>query len=141
MDVLSGYGVEGVVTEDPGVWVPSKKKKEEEGRSGIDGAKKITAVGVHLRRNISSFGIGFNVTEEPMWFFRQIVACGLEGKEATSLEGQGVRVQDGVKEVAERFVEAFTRRINADFACGGGGASGERIEEVYSATEEDLLRS
>lgn len=135
VDVLSGYGVEGVVTEDPGVWVPSKK-----GVSGIDGAKKITAVGVHLRRNISSFGIGFNVTEEPMWFFRQIVACGLEGKEATSLEGQGVRVQDGVKEVAERFVKAFTGRINADFACGSG-ASGEGIDEVYSATEEDLLRS
>ena len=135
VDVLRGYGVEGVITEDPGVWVPSKKG------SGIDGAKKITAVGVHLRRNISSFGIGFNVTEEPMWFFRQIVACGLEGKEATSLEGQGVRVQDGVKEVAEKFVKAFTGRINADFACGGGGASGERIDEVYSATEEDLLRS
>lgn len=134
VDVLRGYGVEGVITEDPGVWVPSKKG------SGIDGAKKITAVGVHLRRNISSFGIGFNVTEEPMWFFRQIVACGLEGKEATSLEGQGVKVQDGVKEVAEKFVQAFTSRINADFACGGG-ASGERIDEVYSATEEDLLRS
>ena len=140
VDVLSGYGVEGVVTEDPGVWVPNPSWKKKEGGSGVDGAKKITAVGVHLRRNISSFGIGFNVTEEPMWFFRQIVACGLEGKEATSLEGQGVWVQDGVKEVAEKFVEAFTRRINADFACGGG-ASGERIEEVYSATEEDLLRS
>lgn len=132
VDVLRGYGVEGVVTEDPGVWVPSSS-------SGA-GAKKITAVGVHLRRNISSFGIGFNVTEEPMWFFRQIVACGLEGKEATSLEGLGVKVQDGVREVAERFVKAFTGRINADFACGGG-ASGERIDEVYSVKEEDLLRS
>ncbi|RJE17259.1 hypothetical protein PHISCL_10404, partial [Aspergillus sclerotialis] len=81
VDVLRSYGVKGVITEDPGVWVPT-------GSGGSAGAaKKITAVGVHLRRNISSFGIGFNVTEEPMWYFQQIVACGLEGREATSLEG------------------------------------------------------
>ncbi|EYE96160.1 lipoyl(octanoyl) transferase LIP2 [Aspergillus ruber CBS 135680] len=130
VDVLGRYRIPGAITEDPGVWVPSSSK---EGPS-----KKITAVGVHLRRNISSYGIGFNVTEEPMWYFRQIVACGLEGREATSLEGQGA--QTSVNDVASQFVEAFTRRINADFACGDG-ASGEKIEEVYNVREEDLLRA
>lgn len=132
MDVLKKYGVPGVITEDPGVWVPSSSS------SGEGAPKKVTAVGVHLRRNISSYGIGFNVTEEPMWYFRQIVACGLEGREATSLEGQGV--QTSIGDVAGKFVEAFTKRINADFACGDG-ASGEKIEEVYNVQEEDLLRA
>jgi lipoyl(octanoyl) transferase len=129
LDVLSGYGVTGTVTEDPGVWVP--------GRS-TDGSlpRKITAVGVHLRRNISSYGIGFNVTEEPMWYFQQIVACGLEGREATSLEGQGVKGVS-IEEVAGRFVDAFVRRVNADLACGGS-ATGERIEGVYKVEEKDL---
>lgn len=132
VDVLRKYGITSVITEDPGVWVPSSSS------SGTDAPKKITAVGVHLRRNISSYGIGFNVTEEPMWYFRQIVACGLEGREATSLEGQGV--QSPIGDVADQFVEAFTKRINADFACGDG-ASGEKIEEVYNVREEDLLRA
>lgn len=135
VDVLSGYGVEGVVTEDPGVWVPSV-----EGGGSTSGGdvlpKKITAVGVHLRRNISSYGIGFNVTEEPMWYFRQIVACGLEGRDATSLEGQGVK-NASVEEVAGKFVDAFVRRVNSDFACGEK-AVGEGIEEVYRVEEGDI---
>lgn len=126
IDLLAAYGVRGFTTTDPGVWV-------QEGPA----QKKITAVGVHLRRNISSFGIGLNVTEEPMWFFRQIVACGLEGKETTSLEGVGVGGV-GVEEVARGFVEGFVNRVNRDFACGEG-ATGEKIEEVYEVREEDLV--
>lgn len=123
IDLLKRYGVKGFVTEDPGVWVNDGE------------AKKITAVGVHLRRNISSFGVGLNVTNEPLWFLKQIVACGLEGKEATSLEEVGVSA--GVDEVASGFVECFVKRVNEDFACDG--ASGEKIEEVYSVREEDLM--
>ncbi|KAI9039164.1 lipoyl(octanoyl) transferase LIP2 [Aspergillus affinis] len=131
IDVLRGYGITGQVTEDPGVWVST--------RAGTEPAKKITAVGVHLRRNISSFGIGFNVTEEPMWYFQQIVPCGLEGREATSLQGLGVKGV-GVGEVAGGFVEAFVRRLNADFACGGS-ATGEKVDEVYTVGEEVLRES
>ncbi|KAJ5734960.1 Octanoyltransferase [Penicillium malachiteum] len=121
IDVLKQYGVKGFTTADPGVWV-------QDGPA----AKKITAVGVHLRRNISSFGVGLNVTNEPMWFLKQIVACGLEGKEATSLEGVGVPGLT-VDEVANSFVERFVERLNRDFAP-------EKIKEVYPVQEEDLLR-
>jgi len=112
------------------VWVSDSKSSQSE-------PKKIAAVGVHLRRNISSYGVGFNITEEPMWFFRQIVACGLEGREATSLEGQGVQ---GItmEDVAEKFVNSFVKRLNVDFYRPG--AKGERIESVYRVEEEDILR-
>jgi lipoyl(octanoyl) transferase len=127
IDLLKSYGVDGFTTEDPGVWV----------KAGFGSPRKITAVGVHLRRNISSFGIGLNVTDEPMWLFKQIVACGLEGKEATSLQGVGV---PGLKigDVADAFVEKFVNRVNADFACGEDSI-GEKIDEVYRVREEDLL--
>ncbi|RAK76651.1 lipoyl(octanoyl) transferase LIP2 [Aspergillus fijiensis CBS 313.89] len=143
IDVLASYGVRGLVTEDPGVWVhpPAPLPGQQRHNTGTDDAQlphKITAVGVHLRRNISSFGIGFNVTQEPMWWFRQIVACGLEGREATSLAGVGVRTD--IPTVAGRFVEAFVRRVNRDFAVQGGKGKGEGIEEVYTVAEEDLLR-
>ncbi|KAJ6009334.1 hypothetical protein N7522_004350 [Penicillium canescens] len=131
IDLLGGFGVKGFTTEDPGVWV-------RDTANGNGDAKKITAVGVHLRRNISSFGIGLNVTQEPMWFFRQIVACGLEGKEATSLQGVGVGDGVSVDDIADAFVMKFVERVNADFACGEK-ALGERIDEVYRVREEDLL--
>lgn len=134
IDLLNSYGVKGFTTEDPGVWV--KPIAESESGSGSQ-PRKITAVGVHLRRNISSFGIGLNVTDEPMWFFKQIVACGLEGKEATSLQGVGVPGLE-VGDVAAAFVEKFVSRVNADFTCGEN-AHGESIDEVYRVREEDLL--
>ncbi|CAL5866477.1 uncharacterized protein PFLUO_LOCUS685 [Penicillium psychrofluorescens] len=138
IDLLAGYGVKGFVTEDPGVWVHDSASAGDQDQ---EPAKKITAVGVHLRRNISSFGVGLNVTNEPMWFFRQIVACGLEGREVTSLAGLGVNGV-GVDEVASAFVRCFVDRVNRDFACtSSGGGLGEKIEEVYPVTEEDLLDS
>jgi lipoate-protein ligase B len=128
---LRTYGVEGSLTDDPGVWVTDRNGKEEEEREGGGMAKKIAAVGVHLRRNISSYGVGFNVTEEPMGFFRLIVPCGLAGKEATSLEGLGV---GGVRveEVAGRFVSAFVERLR-------DGKVGEVVEGVDRIREEDVL--
>lgn len=141
INVLHGFGVRGLLTDDPGVWIQS----ESSGATGLP-PKKITAVGVHLRRNITSYGIGFNVTEEPMWYFRQIVACGLEGRQATSLEGVGVSGVS-IDDVAGRFVRAFVERVNGRDSAGGCGRSsetssgrlGERVDSVYKIREEDIL--
>ncbi len=77
---LSAFQLEGVRTENPGVW-----RRE--------GDRKVAALGVHLRRNVSSYGVGLNVETDLRWFER-IVACGLVGKGVTSmwemLEGRGV---------------------------------------------------
>ncbi|OJJ43457.1 hypothetical protein ASPZODRAFT_74306 [Penicilliopsis zonata CBS 506.65] len=131
IDLLAAYGVRGFTTDDPGVWVSPRTNTSDGGST----ACKITAVGVHLRRNISSFGIGLNVTDEPMWYFRQIVPCGLEGREATSLEAQGVRGVS-MQDVATGFVDAFVQRVNA-LACGEG-KRGEKIEGVYRVEEKEL---
>ncbi|KAG8624768.1 hypothetical protein KVT40_007835 [Elsinoe batatas] len=88
--VCKRYGVETRTTGNPGVWV-----NEDE---------KIAALGIHLRRNVSSHGIGLNVSTDLAWFDR-IVACGLEGKRTTSLREQGVEAE--VDEVAGVFVEEF----------------------------------
>lgn len=81
------YGIETRRTEHPGVWT--------------DEDHKICALGVHLRRNVTSHGIGLNVDTELGWFDR-IVGCGLAGKKTTSLAGQGVKTN--VDEVAAVFV-------------------------------------
>lgn len=71
INTLSTWGLPAIRTENPGVW-------EEEGE------KKIAALGVHLRRSITSYGVGLNVSTDLGWFDR-IVACGLEGKKVTSM--------------------------------------------------------
>lgn len=149
IDLLARYGVTGFTTKDPGVWVnPSQNRQQQQKDGREEGeeeeARKITAVGVHLRRHISSFGVGINVTDEPMWYFKQIVACGLEGKEATSLAGQGVTFspekneEDVMKEVADGFVDSFVKRLEVDFPTGNG-VKREGIEEVYKIGVEDVI--
>jgi lipoyl(octanoyl) transferase 2 len=73
---LSQFGVRGRRTENPGVW--------------IDEDTKIAALGVHLRRNVTSYGVGLNVSTDLRWFDR-IVACGLEGKKTTSMMAESER--------------------------------------------------
>lgn len=134
----------GFTTTDPGVWVNPPAQNEQRNDRKKEEARKITAVGVHLRRHISSFGVGINVTDDPMWYFKQIVACGLEGKEATSLAGQGVTFgaakdeEEVMREVADGFVDSFVKRLEVDFPVGNG-VKREGIEEVYKIGVEDVI--
>lgn len=88
------FGVHGYRTANPGVWV-----SEEE---------KVCAVGVHLRRNVSSHGVGLNVGKEPLEWLERVVACGLEGKRGACLDREG---GVGVEEVAGLFVREFARGL------------------------------
>jgi len=90
------YGVDAMRTENPGVWVSEQEK--------------ICAVGVHLRRNVTSHGIGLNVDTDLSWFGR-IVGCGLEGKGTTSLQAMGVKPPPAVEDVAEVFVGHFAQGL------------------------------
>ena len=114
IDVCAMHGVVGFRTENPGVWT-----SEDE---------KIAAVGVHLRRNVSSHGIGLNVSTDLEWFHRT-VACGLEGKSATSLEKLGIKGLS-VESAGDEWVHCLVTRLeeNAD----------EELS-VESTTEGDLI--
>ncbi|KAK5164230.1 uncharacterized protein LTR77_009924 [Saxophila tyrrhenica] len=88
-------GVKTQRTENPGVWT--------------DELHKICALGVHMRRNISSHGIGLNVATDLRWFDK-IVACGLEGKKTTTLQAQGVE-EVGVQQAGHVFVQEMVRLL------------------------------
>ncbi|MCJ1431578.1 hypothetical protein MMC27_000932 [Xylographa pallens] len=95
IETCKRYGITGFTTENPGVWT-----SEED---------KIASVGVHLRRNVASHGVGLNVTTDLKWFDR-IVACGLVGKRATSLEKEGV-VGISVDDVAEVLAQCMAEGL------------------------------
>lgn len=90
------YGINAMTTENPGVWTTPDDK--------------ISALGVHLRRNITSHGIGLNINTDLKWFSR-IVACGLEGKRTTSFENEGVHGQS-VDRVADAFVNQLAESLH-----------------------------
>ncbi|KAF2489022.1 lipoyltransferase [Lophium mytilinum] len=105
------YGVKTFTTANPGLWV-----SEDE---------KIGSVGVHMRRNVTSHGVALNVDTDLAWFER-IVACGLEGKRAVSLETVGAR---GVE--VEGVGEVFAR-------CLAEGLFGDARGVVYMLLEPQI---
>jgi lipoate-protein ligase B len=127
-------GVFGVVAgrrEDVGVWVGGGggggMGEEEEGRR----ARNICSVGVHMRRYVSSHGVGLNVATDTRWFDR-IVACGLKGVETTTLQREGAR-DVAVDEVGEVWAAVLGRRLE--------GVDGvERIQEVADEFVTNLDR-
>ncbi len=89
------YGIKAMTSEHTGVWTSPDDK--------------IAAIGVHMRRNVTSHGIGLNINTD-LWWFDRIVACGLEGKRTTSFDREGV-VGKSVADVGRDFVQEFSERL------------------------------
>ena len=72
IDTAGAFGVEAERREGlPGVWV--------------DGTRKLAAVGVRVRRGVTTHGLALNVSTDLSWF-DEMVPCGIPGCEVTSLE-------------------------------------------------------
>lgn len=84
-------------TENTGVWTLRDEK--------------IAAIGVHLRRNITSHGIALNVATDLSWF-DHIVACGLVDKKTTSMAREGSSV--GIERVTDVFVEELAKELGCE---------------------------
>jgi lipoate-protein ligase B len=105
------YGIKAMTTENTGVWTSDDDK--------------IAAIGVHMRRNITSHGVGLNVNTD-LWWFDRIVACGLPGKRATSFLKHGIEVEN-VEGAAKNFVEEVAERL-------------EGVEGVEKVDDEEVER-
>jgi lipoate-protein ligase B len=130
---LARYGIHGMRTEHPGVWV--------------DEQRKIAAVGVHLKRFTTSHGIGLNVNTDLGWF-RRIVACGLEGKDTTTMEkelrdrGADIPTDMRVVDVGRVFVDEFAKEIGAQVeVCGEEDVFEGREREEYLKEREELAET
>jgi lipoyl(octanoyl) transferase len=96
------YGIEAGRSEGAaGVWV---------------GNDKLTAMGVHLSRWVTSHGFALNVNTD-LRFFEWIVPCGLQGKGVTSLAkllGHPVEMEEVAERVVEHFGAVFGLEVLAD---------------------------
>lgn len=94
---LSNFGLHAQRTENTGVWVTDEKK--------------IAAIGVHLRRNITSHGIGLNVSTD-LSFFDHIIGCGLADKKTTSMQAEGFG--NTIEEVTSTFVRTLASKLGLE---------------------------
>ena len=139
--VCASYGVKTLVDEsrtNPGVW------------TDLEAKRKICSVGVHLRRGVSSYGVGLNVEGGMVegWFGR-IVACGIEGVRAVGLRGEGAlgleergETEEGgggesVREVGGRLADVVARGLDG---VGGVRAVGEGVLVGEVEREEEEWR-
>ncbi|KAG0032727.1 putative lipoyltransferase 2, mitochondrial [Podila clonocystis] len=86
------WGVKAMTTENTGVW--------------LNDQQKIAAIGVHVQRYITSHGLALNCNTD-LEYFNQIVACGLSGKETTSLSKELADPSINVAKVIPTFVSGF----------------------------------
>jgi lipoyl(octanoyl) transferase len=74
-----------------------------EGRPGVwvDGARKLAAIGVRVRRGVTTHGLALNVSTDLAWF-AEMIPCGLPDIEVTSL-GRELGQAPAMDAVADRL--------------------------------------
>ena len=110
----AAFGVAGGRIEGhPGIWV--------------EGDRKLAAIGVRVRRAVTTHGLALNVNTDLRWF-DEMIPCGIPDKGVTSLEhelGHPVAM-DVVEAELERQLAAHLGLHVADGAFGGIGPAGAR---------------
>ncbi|KAF9995122.1 putative lipoyltransferase 2, mitochondrial [Entomortierella chlamydospora] len=93
------WNVKAITTENTGVW--------------INDQKKIAAIGVHVQRYVTSHGLALNCNTN-LDYFKEIVACGLVGKETTSLSRELNDPSIDVQKVIPTFLKGFGATFNRE---------------------------
>ena len=58
----------------------------------VSEAEKVASIGMQVRHGLTSHGFAINVTDEPLQWFNQVVACGLADVRAASAQSVRTRI-------------------------------------------------
>jgi len=96
----------------------------EEGLIGVwvEGRRKLAAIGVRVKRGVTTHGLALNVNTEMRWF-AEMIPCGIADKEVTSLARElGHPVDMGA--VEDRLALALADAFGLSVAAGREGVIG-----------------
>ena len=114
IDTAATLGVVAARLEGhPGIWV--------------DGERKLAAIGVRVKRGVTTHGLALNVNTDLRWF-DEMIPCGIRGKSVTSLArelGAAVPMETVEEELARQLAGHFGLAL-ADGAAGVIGPAGGR---------------
>ncbi|GLB36515.1 putative catalyzes the transfer of endogenously produced octanoic acid from octanoyl-acyl-carrier-protein onto the lipoyl domains of lipoate-dependent enzymes [Lyophyllum shimeji] len=105
----------------------------------LDLTTKIGSIGVQVRHRLTSHGFALNITREPIPWFDRIVACGLEGVTAGSVETathKAVNVEEEIPGLARRIGTLYEREV-VPMELEREGELGDAI----AALEEEALQA
>lgn len=98
------------------------------------GERKIAALGVQISRGVTRHGAAVNVTTD-LSNFSNIIPCGIEDKEVTSVSRELGDDSITVQDVGARFCEAFVQHFRYDAV---DVVSRSDLEVVGSAEEHTM---
>jgi lipoyl(octanoyl) transferase len=114
IDTAAAFGVEaGRITGLPGIWVA--------------GERKLAAIGVRVKRGVTTHGLALNVRTDLRWF-DEMVPCGIPDKGVTSLSGElghPAPIEEVEDELARQLAGHLGLRLG-EGAAGVIGAAGVR---------------
>ena len=109
----AAFGVEAARLEGhPGIWVA--------------GERKLAAIGVRVKRGVTTHGLALNVNTELRWF-DEMIPCGIPDKQVTSLAretGAAVPMERVEDELAKQLAAHFGLRITEGASSVIGPAGG-----------------
>jgi lipoyl(octanoyl) transferase len=96
----------------------------EEGLVGVwvEGRRKLAAIGVRVKRGVTTHGLALNVNTELRWF-AEMIPCGIADKEVTSLAAELGHPVDMVA-VEDRLADALATAFGLTVAAGRAGVVG-----------------
>lgn len=113
-DTAAAFGVAtGRLNGQPGIWV--------------GGERKLAAIGVRVKRGVTTHGLALNVNTDLKWF-DEMIPCGIGDKEVTSLArelGSGVPMEAVEDELGRQLAAHLGLRM-AEGAAGVIGPAGVR---------------
>ena len=111
ISTAAAFGVEAARLEGAaGVWV--------------EGRRKLAAIGVRVRRGVTTHGLALNVNTDLRWF-AEMIPCGIADKEVTSLSselGRPVEMDEVEERLAAELAGHFGLRLGVGLASVVGPA-------------------
>jgi lipoate-protein ligase B len=77
----------------------------------LDATSKIASIGVQVRHRLTTHGFAMNMTREPLKWFEQVIACGLEDVKAACAEQKRIDMENDMPELVNTFGREFGREM------------------------------